>query len=172
MIYDVIIFGGLVFWVLFGIATLFMLIFTDSDKELPAISTFLISLLVFFGFSQPPSIDWKFFVGYFVVGAAWWFFVFNVRLLKLKTFLQKNPDYIKEGKIDIPYSSYDNNQSTLNREMITIHENEPSFEKFFSRTFCWPLNMLKFLFSDLAVKVYEIVSRGAILYKNYLLNVR
>ena len=172
MLFDLIMFGGMVFWGLFALSTILMMIFTDSDNEYPAIMTFIVSLAIFFGLSQPPTIDWKFFVGYFIVGAAWWFFVFNVRLIKLKNFLTKNPEYIEDGKIDIPYSHHDNNKAMLNREMIAIHESEPSYEKFFSRTFCWPVNMVKFFFSDFATKVYEIVSNFAILYKNKLLGLK
>lgn len=163
-------FGGMVFWGLIALATILMMIFTDSDNEYPAIMTFIVSLAIFFGLSQPPIVDWKFFVGYFIVGAAWWFFVFNVRLIKLKNFLSKNPQFIINGKVEIPYGS--NHGYHLNNEMIAIHENEPSYEKFFSRTFCWPVNMVKFFFSDFAVKVYEIVSNFAILYKNKLLGLK
>lgn len=160
----------MVFWGLFALSTILMMIFTDSDNEYPAIMTFIVSLAIFFGLSQPPTVDWKFFVGYFIVGAAWWFFVFNVRLIKLKNFLTKNPDYVKEGKIQIPYGH--KHGRDINYEMTQIHESEPSYEKFFSRTFCWPVNMVKFFFSDFAVKVYEIVSNFAILYKNKLLGLK
>lgn len=175
MLFELIVFGSITFYVLSAIAIVVMLSFTDSDEDSVAIVAFVISVAVFWGLSKPPEISLGWIAAYFAVGCCWWFFVFNLRLIKLKRFLKENPTFIEDGKVCIP-DSYSLTGMTIDRkrveEMKNIDKNEPSFSKFFSRTFCWPLNMLKFFLSDVAEGVWCIVKRYTLMYKQSLLGLR
>lgn len=167
MLFELIVFGSMAFYVFAGFATIIMLGFTDSDQDGPAIAAFVISVLAFWGLSKPPEIGLGWIAAYFAVGCCWWFFVFNLRLMKLKRFLRGNPQFVKDGKIKI--HDCQGSDYHKNREMDSINQNEPSFTKFFSRTFCWPLNMLKFLLKDVAEAMWDVVKRYTVMYKQSLL---
>lgn len=164
MLVDLIMFGGVFFWIVFGVAMIAMLSMTDNQDD-GAITVFLISVAAFFALTKPPQIflDWRLIVAYFGIGIVWWFFVFNIKLLKLKRYLDEDSRRVIDGTVNSVY---------LSREMLAIYDSEPSFEKFFSRCFCWPLNMIKFFFKDFMQEVWRVISNFAVLYKNRLLGVK
>lgn len=163
MFLELITFGGIFFWSLVGIAFLLILINTDTDYEPGAIATFIISLFIFWGLAKTPVPDWRWPVAYLATGLAWWFFVFNVRLVKLRNYLKANPKFIENGEVK-PYGMTD--------EMRVIYDNEPSFEKFFGRTLCWPINMIKFFFKDFLDLLYKKLSVFFLFYKDRMLGLK
>lgn len=161
MLYPLIVFGGIFFWVLVALASVLVFVFEEKGASwLVAVG----SLIIFYGLSTPPAITWGWVGAYFLIGALWFLVVFQYRLTKLKRFLNANPQYMKEdenGKKYVEISRYDN------REMANIYLNEPSFDRFMNRTFCWPLSMLKIFLGDFVCDLYDRIAEGL---KNYKAN--
>lgn len=161
MIYDLIAFGGIVFWTLFVIAFIIEVAVQDTGASVVA---FLISIAVFYGLSQPPDIDWIFITSYFVVGVVWWLIVFHYRLNVIKCWINLNQDKLKTGKNLYLHSITD-------AKVRLYFEKEPSLATFMDRVFCWPASMLRILINDIAEELYNKIAHWLKAYKARYLNI-
>ena len=173
MIYELVMFGGTFFWIIF--AAYFLLITFVTDREGQSIPMFIVGILVFYALSRPPILDWPWIVSYFVIGLVWWFIVFNLRLNKIRKYLKDSPSFIEDGKVKFWYIT-DNPNKALNtvnmdREVRRLYESEPSFLTFSERLLCWPFSLAKFAFCDMMQGIYDVLSHTMVRYKNRILGI-
>lgn len=167
MLYNLIEFGGFLFWSLVIIDFLFLSYLT-SDGGIGSSFWFFISIGLFYGLSNPPVISWQYCLSYLCIGVVWCLFMFRYKLGKLKKYLKENPHYMVAGEVNfnvIPPKGSD----VVPHEIKKIHSKEPSFDSFISRIFCWPMNILNVVLSDFVEDLYNKVSDYLISYKNRFL---
>lgn len=167
MIYELVMFGGTFFWIIF--AAYFLLITFVTDREGQSIPMFIVGILVFYALSRPPILDWPWIVSYFVIGLVWWFIVFNLRLNKIRKYLKENPHFIRDGKIQS--YSVAGNRIEIDPYVWKLHQSEPSFLTFSERLLCWPFSLAKFAFCDMMQGIYDCLSETMVQYKNRILGI-
>jgi len=163
MLTELIVFGGVFFWCVITFLFLAMISFAEKD-DYANISIFIASLAFFYAFTKPPGVffDWRIVGGYFLIGTGWWFTVFNIKLLKIRKHI-KEKGAIKNGELI---------ETMIDYEYRLMLRDEPSFEKFFGRTFCWPMSIIKYFFSDVLQYAWDYVSGFFVYYKERILGLK
>lgn len=185
MLFELVIFGGTVFWVIFGLYIMALFSFGEEEGGYRA-ALLLLGGAIFYAISRPPIISWEWIVSYFVVGLVWWFLIFNVRLAKLRRYLKGNPEFIVGEKLLTQVykevtkinsaSGLEYKDSvlikTMPNEFVSIYNYEPSPTTFFDRTLCWPISMVKFACADLATMIYDQIVDSLVNYKKKFLGLK
>ena len=168
MLHELIMFGGIAFWVITSLVVLLLFCSVESSDEAYSVY-FPISVGLFYLFSKPPVIDTYLIITYLVIGLVWFLGVFRYKLSIVKKYLKDYPEYIKDGLVNL--SAYSPNVKDYQRHSIVseIYLEEPSFPRFFDRFFCWPISMIKMFFGDFMQFVYYSISDGLKNYKNNFL---
>lgn len=175
MIYELFVVGGMFFWGL--IALTFIGTYRSLENEdgwailLPILCFFAIFALSDAEFDIH-KISWKYCVAYLLCGAMTWFSIFNVKLIKIKRFLQEHKLASIQELLEVA-SSYGKDERTHLRgkanEIYNLYLHEPAIDTFFSRILCWPIAILKFLLGDFLEGVYEVSKKWIITYKDSFL---
>lgn len=158
MFYELIMFGGVLFWALFALLCIFELVWVETDSV--GGLGFIIGLALFYAFSQPPIIGWQWIVSYLVIGLVWFFVMFHWNLSKVRKYLKDNPE-MKEKTIygwDV--------------DIRHIYDTEPSFSNFVDRLFAWPFSMIRVFFGDFIFEVYNQVAKFLVQYKDKYLGLK
>ena len=168
MLFEVVVFGGFVFWLIFAVITFVLLLATETSDGVSGGFLFLCSIGLYYLFSNPPVLDWYWYAGYFVIGLVWFFVVFNYKLAVLKKWLDKNPEQIKESNISGQYIDFDHFKD---KKYKKIYSEEPSFVRFFDRVFAWPLSMISIFLGDFSREIYEWIATYLESYKYKFLGI-
>ena len=176
MIYELFVVGGMFFWGL--IALTFIGTYRSLENEdgwailLPILCFFAIFALSDAEFDIH-KISWKYCVAYLLCGAMTWFSVFNVKLIKIRRFLQENSLKSTSELFDLAnlYNREDPRFHLRKKagEIYELYCSEPAIDTFFSRILCWPIAIVKFLLGDFLEGVYEVSKKWIITYKDSFL---
>lgn len=176
MIYELFVVGGIFFWGLIALTFIATYKSLENDDML-AIVFPILCFLAIFALSNAEfnmhKISWKYCVAYLLCGAMTWFSIFNVKLIKIKRFLQENALKSTSELFDLA-NLYDRENPKFHLrknagEIYELYMSEPAMDTFFSRILCWPIAILKFLLGDFLEGVYEISKRWIITYKDSFL---
>lgn len=165
MIFDLVVFGGVIFWIVVVATTILALGFLESSDEAPVacIIVGVITAILIVACDIPWAIRWWMPVAYLLIGLIWFMFMMTYRLRPLREWIKEDPtrkDLFKDNLVAIP------------RDLAKIYRTEPCYAKFFDRVLFWPLSMLKFALQDLAKAVYDSLVASLIRYKHYVIGVK
>lgn len=176
MIYELFVVGGMFFWGLIALTFIATYKSLENDDVLAIIFPTLCFFAIFalsnanIEFS---AISWKYCVAYLLCGVMTWFSVFNVKLIKIRRFLQENDLKSTEELYDLA-NLYDRENPRFHLrkragEIYGLYCSEPAIDTFFSRILCWPIAIVKFLLGDFLEGVYEVSKKWIITYKDSFL---
>lgn len=185
MLFELVMFGGTVFWVIFGLYILALFSFGEEEGGYRA-ALLILGGAIFYGISKPPIISWQWIVSYFAVGLVWWFLIFNVRLAKLRRYIKKNSEFVIDGRLLTKVykqvtkiekgtgREYQDSEliKSMPNEFQQIYNYEPSSTTFFDRTLCWPISMVKFACADMASMIYDQIMDSLVNYKKKFLGLK
>lgn len=170
MLYELVLFTSIPTIVMMIIISTIILV--NINQKTPASSVlFILSLVLFHLFSNIPILSWEYYVSYVIIGIAWWFLIFNVKLSKLKRFLSKeeNKQFLEGGKIHEYSVLKDCIIKHMPEDIWFINISEPSYETFFNRVFCWPFSVASYVLGDLTLAIYNNLKSIIINYKKSFL---
>lgn len=192
MLFGLFAFGGFSFTVFMCLWILILIFWTENEKAVvSAIVPLLIGIVILIGLTSKESyeqytladfhINYKTVAAYFGIGTAFFLIIFQMRLKRLKKYLDNNPHFkgvdekgnftvnryvqvpTREGSdIKVP--------KTMDSDMYTIYQYEPSFVRFFDRVFCWPCSVIRIFLTDIVKDVYCYIRDFLVNYKNQYLN--
>jgi hypothetical protein len=171
MVYELIVFGGVAFWLITAIVFLIALSLVESIDDFSGASVFqcgyILFLLLFCNINLDLSPYWWSPVPYLLVGLLWFLFMMTHRVKSLRRWIDKQPlpdEIRKQLKHGGRYS--------VETKWRHIYETEPSWPKFFDRVLLWPLSMMKFASRDMLKAVYDACVERLVAYKHALLGIK
>jgi hypothetical protein len=171
MFYELIVFGGVAFWLLTVIVILIALSMVESLEEFSGASAlqcgYIAFLVLFCNISLDLSPYWWSPVPYLLIGLLWFLFMMTHRVKSLRRWIDKQPD-----PDQLRHDLQKGCPHTIPEEWLFIYKTEPSWPKFFDRVLLWPLSMVKFASRDMLKAVYDVCLDRLISYKNALLGIK
>lgn len=171
MVYELIVLGGVAFWLITAIVFLTTLSMVESLDEFSGAAMlqcgYIVFLVMFCNISLDLSKYWWSPIPYLLIGLLWFLFMMTHRVKSLRRWIDKqsNPDEIRADlKAGHGYKIPD--------EWKHIYNTEPSWPKFFDRVLLWPLSMVKFASRDMLKAVYEVCVERLVAYKHALLGIK
>lgn len=171
MVYELIVFGGVAFWLLTALAFLIILMTVDSVDYFSFAFTVFVGYIAVFALFSDVNLDlgkyWWGPILYLLIGLGWFLFMMTYRVRSLRRWMdsQEDPDAVRESLKggDGPY---------IPHQWRSIYNTEPSWPKFIDRVTLWPLSMLKFASRDLIEVVYNMCAARLVAYRDALLGIK
>lgn len=170
MIYELIVFGGVAFWLITAIVFIMTLNLVESLDDISGASILQIGYIVFLVLFCNVGFDiskyWWSPIPYLIIGLLWFLFMMTHRVKSLRRWIDKqsDPDEIRKSLKDC--------SEKIPNEWRHIYVTEPSWPKFFDRVLLWPLSMVKFACSDMLKAVYDVRVDKLVAYKHALLGIK
>ncbi len=173
MLHELIVFGGVAFWIITAIVFLLAICLVESVDEFSGASVvqigYVLFLVAFTNITLDLSPYWWCPIPYLIIGVLWFLFMMTHRVKQLRRWIdeQADPDdfrrKLKENKLSFHRDR---------EKWLDIYKTEPSWPKFFDRVVLWPLSMLKFATRDLLRLVYDACTDALVRYRNSLLGIK
>lgn len=171
MLYELIVFGGVAFWLLTAIVLIIAFSTVESIEEFSTASAiqcaYIVFLILFCNISLDLSPYWWSPVPYLLIGFVWFLFMMTHRVKSLRRWIDRQPN-----SNEIRENLKGNDFRYVPSEWRYIYKTEPSWPKFFDRILLWPLSMVKFASRDLLKAVYDVCVDKLVAYKHSLLGIK
>ena len=163
MVFDLIVFGGIIFWCMIIITSCIVLSCIEEDEcNGASFFTVIVGLILFYIFSKPPIISWQWIASYIGIGFAWFTIKFHYNLIKIKKYCKANPHVLVDNKL---------NYSKCNNEIYSLYKNEPNLFSFMDRVLAWPFSLIKTIFYSFIDDLYNYLAKFLSDYKDRFLGI-